>query len=250
MKRKILTTITAAALTLASPFTGLSTGIPVFDASNLTQNLLSALNSVRHTIQQTAAYAQQVQQYQLQLQQYKNMLLNTTGLAQAAQAWQSAQQTMSELQSLYGQFSSPSQLMAQLNQYQNVQYWASINTSAYQPQTAGSDAQKKADDAWVKSLAAQQQLLQQDAANLQRLQTTASNTQGQVQAIEAASQIAAQTNEQLMEIRALMISEQNALVARQQTLANDEAMKQAASDKFLGVGTQYQPAPEEVLKAP
>jgi len=28
-------------------FTGLSTGIPVFDASNLTQNLLSALNSVR-----------------------------------------------------------------------------------------------------------------------------------------------------------------------------------------------------------
>jgi P-type conjugative transfer protein TrbJ len=157
---------------------------------------------------------------------------------------------MSELQSLYGQFSSPSQLMAQLNQYQNVQYWASINTSAYQPQTAGSDAQKKADDAWVKSLAAQQQLLQQDAANLQRLQTTASNTQGQVQAIEAASQIAAQTNEQLMEIRALMISEQNALVARQQTLANDESMKQAASDKFLGVGTQYQPAPEEVLKAP
>jgi hypothetical protein len=53
-----------------------------------------------------------------------------------------------------------------------------------------------------------------------------------------------------MEIRALMLSEQQALVARQQTLANNEAMQQAASNKFLGVGSQYKAAPETTFHMP
>jgi type IV secretion system protein TrbJ len=237
-------------LTFSLPFTGLATGIPVFDASNLSQNLTTAFNSVRQVAQQAQSYMTQLQQLTTAIKSYENMILNSTGIAEAAKIYQEATQTISELQGLYSQFSNPSQLMGQLNQFQSVQYWTSIDTSAYQPQTAGSDAQKKADDAWVQSLAKQQQLLQADASNLQKLQTSASTTQGQLEALQAASQLAAQTNMELMEIRALMLSEQQALVARQQTLANNEAMQQAASDKFLGVGSQYKAAPETTFHMP
>jgi len=239
MKSKSLKHLTAALLTAILPFSSQAT-IPVIDYSVLTQAITSAFNNVRQTAQHALAYAEQVRQFETQLQQYAQQLKDGLGLTAAAQIWQQAQMTMGELQSIYGEFANATQLEAQLRQYQNVDYWMTIDPSAYQSQDAGSAAQKKADDAWVKSLAAQQTLLQQDAANLQRLQATASGAQGQMQAIQAASQIAAQQAEQLMEIRALMISEQNALAARQQTLANEEAMKQAASEKFLNGGKEYQ----------
>ena len=72
--------LTAVALALAVSLPVRSPGIyPVLDASNLTQNVVTALHQV-------SAYAQQVQQYQLQLQQYANQIKNT--LAPIAQVWQ------------------------------------------------------------------------------------------------------------------------------------------------------------------
>ena len=50
-------------------------GLPVIDASNLTQNLMTAIESVAQTLKQ-------IEQYKTQLQQYENMLRNT--LAPAA----------------------------------------------------------------------------------------------------------------------------------------------------------------------
>jgi len=41
--------------------------------------------------------------------------------------------------------------------------------------------------------------------------------------------------EQLLQIRALLVQEQQALAARNQTLANDEAMREAATKKFFDV---------------
>ena len=51
-----------------------ATGIPVIDAGNLTQNVMTAMESVAQTLQQ-------IEQYRTQLQQYENMLRNTAAPA-------------------------------------------------------------------------------------------------------------------------------------------------------------------------
>jgi P-type conjugative transfer protein TrbJ len=209
-----------AALPLSSPGT-----MPVIDYSNLTQNVTTALHQVM-------GYAQQVQQYQLQLQQYANQIKNT--VAPVAQVYQQAQQTMGSLMGTVGIFQNGSALQNYLNQFQNVNYWLSAPPSSYNAYpTAGSVAQKQANDALVKGIAAQQQQIQQDAATLQQLQSQASTADGQMKALMAANQLAALQQEQLLQIRALLLQEQQALAARQQTLANDDAMREAATEKFF-----------------
>ena len=164
MKRTAIA-ITAAALCAAIPLSTLATGIPVLDSANLTQNITTALNSVRQ-------YAQQVQQYQTQLQQLQVQVAQATGLAQVAKIYQQFEQTQSQLQGLASQFTNPSQLTSYLNQFQNYQSWMNVPSSSYStavPQfwQQSSAAQKTADNAWVQQISAQQQLLTQNASALQ-----------------------------------------------------------------------------------
>jgi P-type conjugative transfer protein TrbJ len=225
MQKSVLTWV-ALALVAALPLTSPG-GIPVIDYSNLVQNTTTALKQV-------AAYAQQVQQYQLQLAQYANQVKNT--VAPVAQVWQAAQGTMNSVMGTVNMFQGgQSQLQGYLNQFQNVNYWLSAGPNSYTYQTAGSIAQKQANDALVKGIAAQQAQIQKDAATLQQLQSQASTADGQMKALYAANQLAALQQEQLLQIRELLLQEQQALVARNQTLANDEAMREAATKKFFDV---------------
>jgi P-type conjugative transfer protein TrbJ len=224
--QKIVLTWVALALVAALPLTSPG-GIPVIDYSNLVQNTTTALKQV-------AAYAQQVQQYQLQLQQYANQVRNT--VAPVAQVWQAAQSTMNGVMGTVNMFQGgQSQLQGYLNQFQNVNYWLSASPNSYTYQTAGSIAQKQANDAMVKGIVAQQGQIRADAATLERLQSQASTADGQMKALYAANQLAALQQEQLLQIRALLVQEQQALAARGQTLANDEAMREAATKKFFDV---------------
>jgi P-type conjugative transfer protein TrbJ len=224
--QKIVLTSVALALVAALPLTSPG-GIPVIDYSNLVQNTTTALKQV-------AAYAQQVQQYQLQLQQYANQVRNT--VAPVAQVWQAAQSTMNGVMGTVNMFQGgQSQLQGYLNQFQNVNYWLSASPNSYTYQTAGSIAQKQANDAMVKGIVAQQAQIRADAATLERLQSQASTADGQMKALYAANQLAALQQEQLLQIRTLLVQEQQALAARGQTLANDEAMREAATKKFFDV---------------
>jgi P-type conjugative transfer protein TrbJ len=221
--QKIVLTWVALALVAALPLTSPG-GIPVIDYSNLVQNTTTALKQV-------AAYAQQVQQYQLQLQQYANQVKNT--VAPVAQVWQAAQGTMNSVMGTVNMFQGgQSQLQGYLNQFQNVNYWLSASPNSYTYQTAGSIAQKQANDALVNGIVAQQAQIRADAATLERLQSQASSADGQMKALYAANQLAALQQEQLLQIRALLVQEQQALAARGQTLANDEAMREAATKNF------------------
>jgi conjugal transfer/entry exclusion protein len=100
-----------------------------------------------------------------------------------------------------------SQLQSYLNQFQNVNYWLSASPSSYTWQTAGSMAQKQANDALVNGIVAQQAQIRTDAATLERLQSQASTAEGQMAALMAANQLAAVQQEQLLQIRALLVQE-------------------------------------------
>ena len=225
MSKVVLITV-ALMLVVALPATSPGTGIPVIDFSNLTQNVVTALHQV-------SAYAQQVQQYQLQLQQYANQVKNT--IAPVAQVWQASQGAMNSVLGTVHMFQSGSQLQGYLSQFQDVNYWLSAPPNSYTYQTAGSLAQKQANDALVKGIVQQEAQIRQDAATLERLQSQASTADGQMKALTAANELAALQQEQLLQIRELLLQEQQALAARNATLANDEAMREAATKQFFNV---------------
>jgi P-type conjugative transfer protein TrbJ len=221
--RKIVLTTASFLLVAALPATSPGTGIPVIDFSNLAQNIVTALHQVM-------SYTQQVSQYQLQMQQYANQVKNT--VAPVAQVWQAAQQTMNGVLGTVNMFRNGSQLEGYLNQFQDVNYWLSASPNSYTYQTAGSLAQKQANDAMVKGIVQQEAQIRTDAANLERLQSQAGSADGQMKALTAANQLAALEQEQLLQIRELLLQEEQALAARNSTLANDEALREAATKQF------------------
>jgi P-type conjugative transfer protein TrbJ len=212
-------------------------GIAVFDGSNLTQNIVSAMENVAHT-------TKQIQQYRTQLQQYENMLLNST--APQRQIWDSATMTMNQLRNSIDTLSYYKAQLGSIDAYlgkfkDTAAYrgspcysvngctpaeWAAMKDS----ERLGSESQKRANDAVFRGLDRQQDNMQADAAQLQRLQSAAQGSTGQLEAIGYASQLASHQSNQLLQIRALLIAQQNAIATRNQALADREASEAAAAD--------------------
>jgi P-type conjugative transfer protein TrbJ len=214
-------------------------GLPVIDSSNLTQNIVTAMENVSQSLRQ-------VQQYQTQLQQYENMLRNTAAPPQ--QIWDSATTTMRDLRSSIDTLSYYKQRLGGIDAYlgkfkDTAGYRANpcfsvtgctpAQWSAMKEQERlGSEAQKKSTDALFRGIENQQDAMEDDARQLQRLQQAASGAQGQVAAIGYANQLASNQANQLLQIRALLIAQQNAIATRNQVLADREAKEAAASEQI------------------
>lgn len=239
MKQKILAAkkIVATALVASALSMPAHAGIPVFDGANLTQTVMSAIENVAQTLKQ-------IQQYQTQLQQYQNMLTNTA--APASYIWDQAQTTMSGLRTSIDTLSYYKNQLgsvdAYLGKFQDTAFyrnspcysvngctpaqWAAMKDS----QRLGSEAQKKANDGLFKGLESQQDAMEADARQLQRLQSNAQGATGQMQALGYASQLASHQSNQLLQIRALLIAQQNVVATRSLALADREAQEAAAHE--------------------
>ena len=213
-------------------------GIPVFDAANLQQTAISAVEAVNQTIKQ-------IEQYALQLQQYEDMIKNS--IAPAAYVWDQAQRTMNKIISLQDQLDYYMNQAGDLNTYmrkfgsasayRNSPYFSAPTQenkkAMLESEELGSEAQKHANDNVVKTLENQQAALKADAASLEQLQAKAQNAQGRMEAIQYANQLASHQNNQLLQLRGLMMAKIAAENAREQTLAAREARQQAASESLL-----------------
>ncbi len=238
MKLKFLAA--KAALVVALAAGGFSmpahAGIPVIDGTNLSQNIMTAIESVAQTLKQ-------IEQYRTQLQQYENMLQNTT--APAAYIWDQAQSTIHGLMNATDTLNYYKQQLGSvdtyLSKFQDVNYYksspcfTSAGCSASEwaamksVQQLASQSQKKANDALFRGLDKQQTNLQSDAGTLQRLQSSAQGASGQMQALGYANQLASQQANQLLQIRGLLIAQQNAVATKMQADADKEAQQAAAS---------------------
>jgi P-type conjugative transfer protein TrbJ len=217
-----------------------ATGIPVIDGANLTQTVMTAVESVAQTLKQ-------IEQYRTQLQQYENMLQNTA--APAAYIWDHATSTMSQLRGAIdtlGYYKNQvGSLDGYLAKFQDVSYYRSSacfnmgctksewDAMAKNSAKLGSEAQKKANDALFKGLDQQQDAMENDARQLGRLQSSAQGATGQMQAIGFANQLASNQANQLLQIRGLLIAQQNAMATRQQAVADQEARIQAADEQAM-----------------
>ncbi|MBC5831552.1 P-type conjugative transfer protein TrbJ [Vibrio metschnikovii] len=219
-------------------------GIPVADGVNLQQNIISAMEAVTQT-------AKQIQQYQSQLQQYENMLQNS--MAPASYIWDQAQSTIHDLTQATNTLAYYQNQLGSLDEYlgkfQDVAYYRSSpcfsssgcseteRTAMIQNRRLASESQKKANDALFNNLALQQDNLQTDARQLQRLQSAAQGADGQMAAIGYANQLASNQANQLLQIRSLLIAQQNAVGARMQADADKEALQQAAHEALFDFGS-------------
>jgi P-type conjugative transfer protein TrbJ len=213
--------------------------VPVIDASNLSQNVVTAVENVAHTLKQ-------IEQYKTQLQQYENMIQNTA--APAAYIWDKATTTMGQLRGAIDTMNHYKASLGSIDAYlgkfkDSAAYrnspcfsiagctpaqWSALKES----QRLGSEAQKKANDALFRGLDQQQNAMESDARQLERLQSSAQGATGQMQAIGFANQLASQQANQLLHIRALLIAQQNAIATRNQALADREALEAAADEQF------------------
>ena len=109
-------------------------------------------------------------------------------------------------------------------------------------QQLASESQKKANDALFKGLDKQQDNLTADAATLQRLQSSAQGATGQMQAIGYANQLASQQANQLLQIRGLLIAQQNAVATKMQADADKEAQQAAAAAQLRQGSYRASPA--------
>lgn len=228
------------ALSTSGVITPATAGIPVIDGSNLTQTVMSAIENVAQTLKQ-------IEQYRTQLQQYENMIQNT--LAPAAYVWDQAQATMNQLRGAIDTLNyyknQAGSLDAYLGKFQDVAYYRSspcFNTGCSKAEwdamtksaaKISSEAQKKANDAMFKGLDQQQDAMQNDARQLERLQSAAQGATGQMQAIGYANQLASNQANQLLQIRGLLIAQQNAIATRNQVVVDQEARTQAADEQAM-----------------
>ncbi len=235
MKRIVLYTVLWLAL-MAGPA---SAGIPTIDGANLVQSIMGVLETINQT-------QQMIQQYSTQLRQYENQLQNTMG--PSTYIWSNAQGSINGLlgaintiEYYRGQLGT---LDRYLNNFQDVGHYQSLSSltsrNCTPAQTAQltdserftSEAQKRSNDASMQGINQQQESLRQDAQTLSQLQANAQTATGQMQAIQYGNQFAGNQASQLMQIRGLLIAEQNAMVTRQQALADQEAKEEASAEQL------------------
>lgn len=234
-KKALLASFVASVMTLPA-----QAGIPVIDGTNVVQTTISAVNNVQ-------AVAKQIQQYQTQLQQYENMLQNT--VAPAAYIWDQANSTINKLlqaqDTLNYYKNQTGSLDAYLKRYQDISYYRSspcfnsnIECTAdelkalHNAEKDNSEARKKANDAVFEVIDQQQETLRTDANNLADLQSQATNAKGQMEAIQAANQLASAQTNQLLQIRSILVAQQTAAATLAQAQADKEAQQAAASEQL------------------
>jgi P-type conjugative transfer protein TrbJ len=240
-------------------FTGLAlnpkpvkAGIPVFDGVGLVQHIINALENVRQTLFVINSYQTQLQQFEYEIKNSLNP--NNFIWGEANVVINDLLNQVDTLRSLKQQFGS---ISSYLSQYKTVDYYNSSNClsrgnctntelNSFVSEVGDNDEQKSkminaTNEAVIKGLDRQQELIQQDAVKLRDLQRNAQSSKGHLEAIQSANQLASAQAEQLMQIRMLMVSQQAATTTQSQAKEDTSAQEKAVAKKLRE--PRYVPTP-------
>lgn len=212
--------------------------VPVFDYSNFWQSVTMVAN-------QASEIQNQISQYNVQLDHYKNVITNTKSLTSFQ--WDNANLVINNILEATNTLDYYKQEAGSMNKYleryQSTQYYkkgACFNGGCTKQElqkieknrVQASVAEKRANDAMLKGIDRQQQNMKSDAKKLNVLQQKAENSEGQKQALQAAAQLASNQSNQLLQIRGLLLAQQNSEATRYAAKANKEAIKDAGDERF------------------
>lgn len=227
--------------------------MPVFDAGNFAQNLVTAIEAVDQTLTQ-------ILEYQNQLAQYEEIVRN--GLAPGVYTWDRLLSIRDKLQTIGSSLRNWRhwlrdlddylQRFADLDYYRSARCygsdlscpeseWARILRESQDLHGLASESQKKTLDHLMISLESSENELADESENLERLQRQAQSAEGQMQALQAANQLASAQAHQLMQMRAIMVAQYRA--AAMQALAEQSisAQERAARERFFKPGAKDSP---------
>lgn len=205
---------------------------PVIDYANLTQNTLIKIQALK--------------QSETQFKQYQSMLENSKKLDRYT--WDKASLSMDELvkniDTLNHYKQQAGSMDAYLSRYQDQDHYRNApcfngascteaeRQAISQQEANASEAQKRANAAMLRGIDIQQNAMQADARQLIALQKQAEDATGQMAALQAANQLASAETNQLLQIRGLMVAQQNAAATRALAIADKEAIQAAGDERF------------------
>jgi P-type conjugative transfer protein TrbJ len=228
----------------------------VYDPSNFAQNITAAISEVTQELKQVEQYTTQLRELMTAKQQLDDMVQNTKQLTHFS--WDDAQGTITQLLGITNTIDNFKNQLGSfdnfLGQFQVIDYYRNLPCIGANSCTLSdlaklaevdrlsSEARKKANDALFRGVDLQQQTLQKDSAHLRQLQQAAQSSTGRLQALQAANELASEQTNQLLQIRGLLVAQQNAL-ATQMAVQNDKEARAIALEEKFKSG-KYTPAKE------
>ncbi len=215
-------------------------GIPVIDGGNLVQNIVNVIQAIMRTVKQIEEYSTQIDQYRTQIDQYSNQIQNT--MSPATNIWDDAVGTvnnlMASLDTLNYYKTSLGSIDAYLQRFNDYDHYLSNTMTDSELESLwklSSQSEKRANDALFRTLDQQQDALVSDANQLRSLQTSAQSANGQNEYLGYANQLASQQINQLLQLRAIALAQNNALAAKMQAEADEIARDRATRQRLMNV---------------
>jgi P-type conjugative transfer protein TrbJ len=227
--------------------------MPVFDAGNFAQNLVTAIEAVDQTLTQ-------ILEYQNQLAQYEEIVRN--GLAPAVYTWDRLVSIHDKLNTLASALRNWRHWLRDLDDYlrrfADLDYyrsarcygsdlscpqseWDRILSESMDLHGLASESQKKTLDHLLRALDSSETDLVDESENLARLQRQSESAEGQMQAIQAGNQLASAQAHQLMQMRAIMVAQYRAAAMEALASQSISAQERAARERFLKPGAKDSP---------
>jgi len=260
----------AAVLLAMAVATPARAGVPVYDGSNFAQQLIQIAKAVQQVealekqlttmgkqLTQLEAQTTELQAQTPELQQQTKYDSTNTDL-KADYIWGEAKGIFNSLDTITGEVegltSKTSDIKDYLEKFGDVDYYSDSNNTGSKCLTGEGEctdvdwaelrkrqadsikSQKQANDALFNTLKEQMNGIKEDTAALDELQGRAATAEGQMQALGYANQLASAQVKQLMQIRSLMVVQQEAFAVMMAN-NNDKAAREIVSDKKM-TGTE------------
>lgn len=240
--------VLAAKLALVMSMNAMAAGIPVLDALNTVQSTISAIEDVSQTMQMADSY-------KTQLEQYADQQRNSSGpfswrWDQADRTLDSVLQTVDAISPMFGGQSGIDEYLSGfkgLDGYSNEQMTKCVQSAGCQAthnqqvmdtQDVRSQQQVLANQAAMRNVMEQQKLIMQDAKQLRYLQEIAQGSEGRMAAIQAGNQLASAQVNNLLQLRTLLLAQQQMQAAQAQAQTEGDAQLRARNRQMLRMPDQ------------
>ena len=213
-------------------------GVPTVDIVGNLQRVLQYIEDVSQTAGQAEQIANEVQGLYNQTQQIQNQINMLKNLN--SYNWQDYLNIIQQLDTIARKADalafSTVNLDGEYEKYRDQAYYEA-NVEYYENKQAAQSRWSANASGTTKSsaavLSAQHTDLKADGITLNELQIASSNVAGEVQAIQAGNQLAALTSKQVMQVRNLLMNQQQIMIQERAENAERDALQAAASKNFL-----------------
>lgn len=215
----------------------------VYDPWNYAKNLITAIESVAQTLHM-------IEDAVMQLKHYEDMIKNT--LAPVAYVFDKVQEiertiadiadTVNNFTNLFGDFDAYLQKYQDIDYYRDSPCFKKMGCSKEEwnlvqsVKDTASKAKMTANEAVMKLLRQQQTSITDEAKKLDKLADKVTDSNGRMEAMQHANELAAMENQQLLQIRQLMMTQQASVTTEMQDEANQDAIH-VNGDRLYFVGS-------------